>query len=666
MAEQASDKRRPERPGQGQGQAGAAAGAAEPPAPDAMLAVWTSWMETMLGTAGWAWAEAGRSWWQLPDDLLGRALAGGMQQFSEMLAKDPLLRSVDRMWNANPLRDVIPVDWAEVARALRTVWLHSLLKRPGATAAAAAEMNVAVWRSAFDAWNEAGRRWWGGEGVGGTPAAAGPAPAAADKRFAAPEWHANPVYRTLKDAYLLASDWLLRHGREVVADMDEKERQRIGFHLRQFVDAMSPTLILASNPAALKRAIETGGASLAEGARNLMEDLKAGRLSMVDATAFAPGRNLALSPGKVVLRNKLVELIQYAPGTDTVHGTPLLIIPPWINKFYILDLQPKNSMVRHLVSQGITVFMISWKNPDASMEDTTFEEYMELGPLAASDAVREITGAPAANVMGYCIGGTLLATTLAWLAAKGERRFNAASFMVSLLDFSRVGDTAVFLAEEGLDLVEQQMMERGYLDGREMANMFNLLRSNDLIWSNVVNNYLLGQRPAAFDLLYWNSDATRMARAAHSWYLRNTYVENNLIRPGKVELKGERIDLGRVTLDTYAVGAEKDHIVPWDAAWKITRLFGGKVRYVLASSGHIAGIINPPGGKGSYWTNDAEPPPATPEEWRKGATRHEGSWWTDWSAWLAARSGRKGKPPSLGSAAHPPLADAPGTYVLEK
>ena len=448
--------------------------------------------------------------------------------------------------------------------------------------------------------------------------------------------------------------------------MDEAERRRLDFHLRQFVDAMSPTLLLASNPAALRRAMETGGASLADGARNLLDDLQAGRLSMVDEKAFAPGRNLALSPGKVVHRNRLIELIQYEPTTEDAHRTPLLIMPPWINKFYILDLQPKNSMVRHLVAQGFTVFMVSWKNPDASMENTGFEDYMDLGPLEASDVVREITGAPSVNVMGYCIGGTLLAMTLAWLAAKNDKRFNAATFMVSMQDFSRVGDTAVFMDEPAIDLVEQQMMERGYLDSREMSNMFNLLRSNDLIWANVVNNYLMGEKPAAFDLLYWNSDGTRMCRAAHAWYLRNTYKENNLVQPGKIALKGEPIDLGRIALDTYAVGAEKDHIVPWDAAWRITQLFGGKVRYVLASSGHIAGIINPPGGKGTYWTNEADPPPPTPEEWRKGATRHDGSWWADWTAWLAARSGGKGKSPPMGSAAHPPVADAPGTYVLER
>jgi polyhydroxyalkanoate synthase len=508
-------------------------------------------------------------------------------------------------------------------------------------------------------WNDAAQRWLG---LGRADETITP-PGATDKRFAAPEWHGNPAYRTLKELYLLASEWLLRQTSEA-DDLDPVERQRLDFHLRQFVDAMSPTLQLASNPVFLRRAIETGGASLAEGVRNLLRDLKEGRLSMVDATAFAPGRNLAMAPGKVVLRNELIELIQYAPSTETVHQIPLMIVPPWINKYYIMDMQPKNSMVRFLVEQGFTVFMLSWRNPDASMDDTTIEDYMDLGLLAASDAVRAITGSPTVNVMGYCIGGTLLAMALAWLAARRDDRFNSATFMVSLQDFTKVGDTAVFLSEPTIDFIEQQMMERGYLDSREMSNMFNLLRSNDLIWSNVINNYLLGQKPPAFDLLYWNSDGTRMARAAHAWYLRNTYSENNLMHPGKVQLKGQALDLGRIRLDIYAVGAEKDHIVPWDAAWRITQLMDGRIRFVLASSGHIAGMINPPGGKGSYWTGEGKA--ETSEAWRKAAQRHDGSWWTDWSRWLGARAGEQVAPPSMGSASYPPLLDAPGSYVLEK
>jgi polyhydroxyalkanoate synthase len=581
-----------------------------------------------------------------------------IRQMTERTDGDAFLRLAESLLNLHPLRQVIPVDWAEIARALRIVALQAA-SRPEQTMLHTAEFGVRAWQAAIDIWSDTARRWLG---MAPDPTAAA-ASAREDKRFAAPEWHENPAYRSLKEFYVLASDWLLKLAGET-EDLAPAERQRLAFHLRQFVDAMSPALNFATNPLALRRATETGGASLADGWRNLMEDLRQGRLSMVDGTAFAPGRNLALSPGKVIYRNKLIELIQYAPKTSAVHGVPLLIIPPWINKFYILDLRPQNSMVRFLTEQGFSVFMVSWRNPDSSMEGTTIEDYLDLGLLGASEVVRDITRSPMLNVMGYCIGGTLLAMALAWLARKHDDRFGCATFMVSLLDFSRVGDTAVFLGEDSIDFIEQQMLERGYLDSREMSNMFNLLRSNDLIWSNVANNYLLGLKPPAFDLLYWNSDGTRMARTAHSWYLRNTYVENNLIEPGKVRLKGESLDLGQVRLDIYAVGAERDHIVPWDAAWRIRQLVNAKVRYVLASSGHIAGIINPPGGKGAYWTNDAEV--GTPAQWRETAERHDGSWWADWAAWLAERSGAKAEVPSLGSNAHPPLADAPGSYVLEK
>ena len=582
-----------------------------------------------------------------------------MKRLAELTVGTPLMTSAESLLNHHPLRQVIPVDWAEIVRSLRLVALEGM-RRPERTAMHLAELNIRAWQVAVDIWSDTARRWFGVDPGSDHPPATGHED---DKRFAAPEWRDNPSYRILKELYLLFSHWLLHDAAEV-EDLTPAERQRLHFHLRQFVDAMSPALFLATNPVALRRALETGGASLADGWRNLMGDIRQGKLSMVDATAFEPGRNLALSPGKVVHRNKLVELIQYAPATDMVHEVPLLIVPPWINKYYILDLRPQNSMVKFLTEQGFTVFMLSWRNPDAGMEETAIGDYLDLGPLEASEVVREITRSRTLNVMGYCIGGTLLAMALAWLAQKGDDRFGCATFMVSLLDFSRVGDTAVFLGDDHIDFIEQQMLERGYLDSREMSNMFNLLRSNDLIWSNVVNNYLLGLKPPAFDLLYWNSDGTRMARTAHSWYLRNTYIENNLIEPGKVRLKGESLDLGKVKLDKYAVGAERDHIVPWDAAWRIRQLMSGETRYVLASSGHIAGMINPPGGKGTYWTNDADV--ATPARWRETAERHDGSWWTDWADWLSAHSGAKGEPPRLGSNSYPPAQDAPGSYVLEK
>ena len=432
---------------------------------------------------------------------------------------------------------------------------------------------------------------------------------------------------------------------------------------------MSPTLLLLSNPAALRRAMETGGASLADGARNLLHDLKEGRLSMVDATAFAPGRNLAMTPGKVVYRNRLIELIQYAPTTETVHADAA-------HDHAALDQQVLHP--RHAAEEqhGAATWS-SRASPSSSSPgrtrtrrwtSITIEDYMDLGPLAASDVVREITGSPTVNVMGYCIGGTLLAMTLAWLADTGRQAVQLGD--LHGLDAGLLqGRRHRGLPGRGpkIDFIEQQMMERGYLDSREMSNMFNLLRSNDLIWSNVVNNYLLGEKPPAFDLLYWNSDGTRMAGAAHSWYLRNTYVENNLIEPGKITLKGEPIDLGRITQDVYAVGAEKDHIVPWEAAWRITQLPAATSascwRPAATSPGSsIRRAARAPTGS----TSPASRPP-TAEEWRESARgAHEGSWWTDWFAWLAKRSGKKVKPPALGSEQYPVLQDAPGSYVLEK
>ena len=578
-------------------------------------------------------------------------------------ASDPLMSMMGRLLqDANPLNEMIPINWAEISRALQTVWMRQM-SDPQRAIQAAVQHNYRLLEATMDLWSNAAARFWG--------IARQQEDGKADKRFVGPEWDANPYYQGLKQMYLIASDYLIQEAQRTSGE-DSTEERRLKFHLRQFVDAMAPVNFLLTNPAALKRIMETGGASLAEGMRNLASDLNEGRVSMTDASAFKPGENLAVTPGKVVYRNKLIELIQYKPRTNQVFEVPILFIPPWINKYYILDLQPKNSMVKYLVEQGFTVFMISWKNPDTSMEDTQFEDYMTLGPLAAADAVRDITGSKKVNSVGYCIGGTLLAVTLAWLAAgtnKEKQAFGANTFMVSLQDFGEVGETEVFMDEPQFELMEQQMMERGYLDQRATANMFNLLRSSELIWANVINNYLLGQKPPAFDMLYWNADGTRMARAAHSFYIRNTYLENNLVKPGKVKVKGRPIDLGRISGDLYAVGAEMDHIVPWQSAWKVSQLTGGRVRFALASSGHIAGMINPPSkGKGKHWVNEAgdTAAAATADEWREHAVEHEGSWWADWKNWLESRSGKKVKPPSLGSQKNPVIEDAPGTYVQEK
>lgn len=584
------------------------------------------------------------------------------EDLNQLMISDPYLGTIHYLWQANPLSELLPIDWVEITRALRVLGMRSLTD-PGQATRTAIEFNLRTATTVGEVWNA----WLAGCWNLPPPEMHHQIePAKGDKRFAAPDWQHHPLFRILEQVYLLTSNYLLQQA-TAAQDLDSDERQRLAFHLGQLIDALSPTNFPTTNPAVLRKIQETGGISLAEGIRNLLNDLQQGRLSMTDTTAFDPGRNLAITPGKVIYRNRLIELIQYEPQTKRTYGVPLLFVPPWINKYYVLDLRPQNSFVRYLVEQGFTVFMISWKNPDASMEDITFENYMADGPLAASDVVREVTGSTTINPVGYCIGGTLLTMTLAYLAAQKDTRFGTATFMVTLQDFSEVGETAVFIDEPQIEYIERQMLERGYLDSRHMSNMFNLLRSNDLIWNNVVNNYLLGNSPPAFDLLYWNNDGTRMTRDAHSFYLRNTYLENNLIKPNQIVLKGQPIDLRDITQDQYAIGAEKDHIVPWHSAWRITQLTQGHTRFVLASSGHIAGVINPPvKGKGAYWVNESPAPAADAQSWFKQAIRHEGSWWTDWIGWLESHSGQKVAAPTVGSNKYPPLCEAPGTYVLEK
>jgi polyhydroxyalkanoate synthase len=568
--------------------------------------------------------------------------------------KDPWMTLINQLWQANPMSKLVPLEPAEIISTFQQLWLD------------AARNPVHAWTLYSDFVQQYTRlmtatalKFWG-KSQDTEPVIA---PEKGDKRFSAPDWQLNPFFDALKQSYLLAATTLLRSAAEVEG-LDEKQQRKLVFYLRQFLDAISPTNFAFTNPEVIHEIVRTGGQNLVVGMEHLLRDIKAGQLKMTDTDAFAPGRNLALTPGQVIYRNKLIELIQYQPSTDKVYSIPLLFIPPWINKYYILDMQPKNSFVKFLVDSGFTVFMISWKNPDASMEDTGFEDYLTLGPLTALNVIKDITGSPKVNVVGYCIGGTLLAMVLSYLAARGDETINSATFFVSLLDFTEVGDTSVFIDEPQIAYIEEQMMERGYLDSRAMSTMFNLLRANDLIWSNVVNNYLLGKEPPAFDLLYWNADGTRMARAAHSFYLRNTYLENNLIKPGKIVLKGIPIDLGRIYQDIYAVGTQQDHIVPWKSAWRITQLVSGKVRFVLGGSGHIAGIINPPSKGRGYWTNDK--PVKNADQWFETAEHHDGSWWTDWREWLQPRSGEQVAPPPMGSATYPPITPAPGTYVLEK
>ncbi len=597
------------------------------------------------------------AWNKLMESTMPASFAQGGQQAHPAgtdARDDPWLRLIDQMWQANPSSKLLPLDPAEITRAFQQIW-RDALNNPSRSWA-----NYTNFVTQYsDLMTSATLKYWG-MSKGSEPAAA---PAKGDKRFSAADWQQNPVFDALKQSYLLAATTLLKTASETEG-LDEKQQHKMVFYLRQFLDAISPTNYLFTNPQVIHETILTGGQNLSKGMEHLMRDLQAGQLKMTDTDAFQPGRNLATTPGQVVYRNKLIELLQYTPTTKEVSATPLLFIPPWINKYYILDMQPQNSLIKFLVDNGFSVFVISWKNPDASMEDTAFEDYLTLGPLAAIDVIKEITGSQKVNAIGYCIGGTLLSMALPYLKAKGDDTVNSATFFVSLQDFTEVGDTSVFMDEPQVTYVEGQMMERGYLDSRGMATMFNMLRANDLIWSNVVNNYLLGKEPPAFDLLYWNADGTRMTRAAHSFYLRNTYLENNLIKPNKIVLKGVPIDLDQITQDIYAVGAEQDHIVPWKSAWRISQLASGKVRFVLGGSGHIAGVINPPSKGRGYWMNDK--PVKNADEWFAGATSYKGSWWIDWLEWLNARSGEQVPAPSVGNEKYPPLEPAPGKYVLEK
>ncbi|MEW5864697.1 MAG: class I poly(R)-hydroxyalkanoic acid synthase [Pseudomonadota bacterium] len=490
-------------------------------------------------------------------------------------------------------------------------------------------------------------------------------PAKGDSRFRDEDWNSNFLFDYIKQSYLIAA----RHIQNAVANVQglpEESRKKVAFFTRQYVDALSPSNFVLTNPQVLRETLATGGQNLLKGLANLLADIEKGegqlRISMTDESAFQLGKNIASTPGKVVFQTELAQLIQYEPRTTEQYRTPLVIIPPWINKYYILDLRPSNSFIKWALEQGHTVFVLSWVNPDARLALKDFADYMREGPLAALDAVEKATGERVVNFIGYCLGGTLLGCTLAYLAARGEERVGCATFFASLLDFSEPGELGVFIDEATVENFERRMNERGYLEGSEMASTFNLLRANDLVWSFVVNNYLLGKDPFPFDLLYWNSDSTRLPAKMHSFYLRNMYLKNLLAKPGGITLAGVPIDLGKVKVPAYFVSTVEDHIAPWKTTYRGARCLGGPVRFVLGGSGHIAGIVNPPAAnKYHYWTNDALP--ATPEEWFAGATQHPGSWWTDWQAWAERQNRGEKVPARRPGEGLPILEDAPGSYV---
>jgi polyhydroxyalkanoate synthase len=586
-------------------------------------------------------AESDPPHFRLPDPALVSRTMADVAERSQRIVADFLKRQADTPGEADPLH-------------IGNAFLD-MTSRLMANPARLMQAQIGFWQDYLTLWQHTARRMMG------EPAPAVIAEDQKDKRFKDDAWRENEVFDFIRQSYLLSARYMQRlvHDAE---GLDEKTAQKVDFYTRQFVDAMSPTNFAVTNPEVLRRTAETGGENLLKGLSNLLTDLERGqgnlRIRMTDESKFKVGENIAVTPGKIVYQNDLMQLIQYTPTTEKVLKRPLLIMPPWINKYYILDLRPKNSFIRWAVDQGHTVFVVSWVNPDAKLAEKGFEDYMLEGPYAALDAIEKATGEKAVNAIGYCLGGTLLSATLAHMAAKRDTRIKSATFFTTMVDFTESGELGVFIDEEQLKALEAKMQKRGYLEGREMATTFNMLRANDLIWSFVVNNYLLGQDPFPFDLLYWNDDSTRMPARMHSFYLRRMYQQNDLIKPGGIELLGVKLDLRKIKLPTYILSTREDHIAPWASTYRATQTYTGDIRFVLAASGHIAGVVNPPdAGKYSHWVNTTLP--ADPEAWLASSTELAGSWWPDWQRWVT------GQDPVQVPARKPKNAieEAPGSYV---
>ena len=519
---------------------------------------------------------------------------------------------------------------------------------------------MSLWQDSLALWQSTTRRMLGEE----RRSVVEPDPS--DKRFKDETWENNHVFDFIKQSYLLSARWIQSVVRNVDG-LDEKTARKVDFYTRQFVDAMAPTNFVMTNPEVLRVTVDSGGENLLKGLNNVLSDLEHGkgqiRIRMTDYDAFKVGENIASTPGKVISQNELAQVIQYMPTTEQVFKRPLMIVPPWINKYYIMDLRPKNSLIKWCIDQGHTVFVMSWVNPDEKLSQYTFDDYMRLGPIETLNVIEKITGETEVNGLGYCLGGTLLAATQAVLAAKEESRIKSGTYFTCMLDFAEPGELGVFVDEAQIQLAEAKMRERGYLDGSEMSTTFNLLRANDLIWSFVVNNYLLGKDPFPFDLLYWNSDSTRMPYAMHSFYLRKFYQENKLKEPGALEMLGVPVDLGKIKAPGYFLSTIEDHIAPWKSNYAGAQLLGGPVRFVLAASGHIAGVINPPAGqKYHHWTSTKRLS-KTPDAWFQGAQQQPGSWWPDWLDWVSKQAPDKVQARVPGDGPLPALDDAPGSYV---
>ena len=552
-----------------------------------------------------------------------------------------------------PAKSGIPEEVGELVKTLGHV-AESWLTDPHKTLEAQSKLGTQF----FNLWTATLKR------VQGEPVEPVAQPDAKDSRFADPEWSQNPVFDFLKQAYLVTSRWAEEMVEEA-ENLDDHTRHKARFYVKQLSSALSPSNFLPTNPELIRKTMEEKGANLVRGMSMLAEDIEAGKgelkIRQSDPTRFKIGVNVANTPGKVVLRNELIELIQYAPTTETVLKRPLLIVPPWINKYYILDLNPEKSFIRWAVSQGLTVFCVSWVNPDERHAQKSFEHYMREGIFASLDAIEQATGERKVAAVGYCVGGTLLAVALAYMAAKKDKRIESATFFTTQVDFTHAGDLKVFVDEDQIRAIEQVMTARGYLDGARMANAFNMLRPNDLIWPYVVNTYLKGHTPFPFDLLYWNSDSTRMPAANHSFYLRNCYLENNLVK-GKMVVGGVTLDLKKVKIPIFNLAAREDHIAPAKSVFLGCRAFGGPVEYVMAASGHIAGVVNPPSKpKYQYWTDG--PPEGSLEEWITKATEHPGTWWPYWFRWIEEQARERVPAREPGGGVLQPICDAPGTYV---
>ena len=520
------------------------------------------------------------------------------------------------------------------------------------------EAQMSFWNDYLTLWQRTTQRMLGGEAE---PVIEAPSE---DRRFRDKAWSDNAVFDFIKQSYLLTAR-SIQSAVKNVEGLDDGAARKVDFYTRQFVDAIAPSNFVMTNPEVLRATIESRGENLLNGLKNLLGDLERGKgrlaISMTDIAAFKIGENVATTPGKVIYQNELIQLLQYVPTTKTVKRRPLLIMPPWINKYYILDLRPRNSFIRWAVEQGHTVFVISWVNPDQRLAGKSFEDYMREGPLAALDAMEQATGEREANVIGYCLGGTLLAATLAYMTAKRDNRVKSATFFVTMVDFKEAGELSVFIDEEQLHALEERMEKKGYLEARDMHTTFNMLRANDLIWPFVVNNYLLGKSPFPFDLLYWNADSTRMPAAMHSFYLRKMYQENLLAQPGGITLGGVPIDLRKIKTPSFLLSTREDHIAPWRSTYAATQIYSGPVKFVLSASGHIAGVVNPPGGKYGHWQNDGNPP--TSEAWLASATQYPDSWWPAWEQWVAPYSGGEVPARQPGDGKLTPIEDAPGSYV---